>query len=85
MGQPCRLVTALAEVLAHQDGLRVLSYNQIVPSPAAIANGDYPLVAKLSIVTKVSPSADVLAFIDFVTSAKGAAILADQGCLPAAP
>jgi phosphate transport system substrate-binding protein len=74
----------LAEVLAHRGGLRVLSYNQIVPSPTAVANGEYPLAVKLSMVTTVSPRADVRGFIDFVTSSDGAAILADQGCLPAA-
>jgi len=74
----------LAEVLADDHELRVLSYNQIAPSPAAIASGDYPLVETLSMVTTAAPSADVRAFIDFVTSADGAAILADRGCLPAA-
>lgn len=78
------LAEVLAEVLADDHELRVLSYNQIAPSPAAIASGDYPLVETLSMVTTAAPSADVRAFIDFVTSADGAAILADRGCLPAA-
>lgn len=75
----------LAEVLAQDEGLRILRYNGVAPAPAAVANGDYPLVETFWMVTTTAPSPGVVAFIDFVTSTDGIALLASRGCLPGAP
>ena len=68
--------TSVAEV--DRAAVKVLSINGIQPSPATLRNRTYPLSRTPVLATKGEPSADVKAFIEFVLSAKGQAIVEAQ-------
>lgn len=54
----------------------------VVPSQENAMNGSYPVVRKLYMNTKGEPSKLVKAFIDYIMSPSGAAIIARSGYLP---
>ena len=54
----------------------------VVPSQDNAMNGSYPVVRKLYMNTKGEPSKLVKAFIDYIMSPDGAAIIAKSGYLP---
>lgn len=63
--------------------LKVLSFNGITPTPAALDAGRYQLAKSLYLVTAQKTPAAALQFIRFVRSAQGRAILARNGAHPA--
>jgi len=64
--------------------LKALSIDGIAPSPQSIADGSYPLFTPLYLVTNPQSrnAADAQAFVDFLNSAPGAAVLREGAVLP---
>jgi phosphate transport system substrate-binding protein len=75
----------LAEILAAERGLKLLRLDGVSPTPAALAAGRYPVSETLTMVTNTTPRAQVKAFVDFVRSPEGEAVLATHGSMPARP
>jgi phosphate transport system substrate-binding protein len=74
---------ALGQALAERRNISLLTMDGTSPTPAAIASGQWPLTRSLYLVTMAAPPGEVSAFLDFVVSAEGRAILAEYGHLPA--
>jgi len=77
--------TGLCSVLTEYHDLNVLALNGVIPSPANLANGRYPLAKNIDFVTTPSLSAAAARFLNFVYSGKGRAIAAKKGVLVTAP
>jgi len=75
--------SSLTQILTEKHPLKALRYNGVEPSVSNIANGRYPLVKSLSLVTTPDLSPATRRFIEFVRSAEGRRILERTGNLPA--
>lgn len=76
--------STLAQIETEKHPLKVLSFNGIKATPAALANGNYPLSKPLYLVSTSKTTTAARQFIRFVQSAKGRAILTKSGFLPTA-
>ena len=65
----------MAQLISENLGLTPLSINHIVPDQANFASGKYPLFRTFSVVTGAHPTPLVKAFLEFLFSAEGRAIL----------
>jgi phosphate transport system substrate-binding protein len=74
---------ALGQALAERRKLSLPTLEGTSPTPAAVASGQWPLTRSLYVVTKAAPPSEASAFLDFVFSREGRAILAEYGHLPA--
>jgi phosphate transport system substrate-binding protein len=73
-----------ATVVGQSGGkLKALALNGVDPGEANIEAGRYKLTRDAFLVTRGAPPAKVKAFIDFVKSAEGAALIRANGALPA--
>ena len=54
----------------------------VIPNEENAANGSYAVVRPLNMLTNGEPTGVVKAFLDFIMSADGQAIVADEGYLP---
>ena len=72
-------VNTLALVLSERRKLNIIAFNGAVPSAKALAAGSYPYFKPLVIVTRGTPAAATLQFIEFFKSPKGRAILEANG------
>jgi phosphate transport system substrate-binding protein len=61
---------------------KAISINGVLPTEENAASGDYSIVRPLNMVTFGSPEGKVEAFLDFILSEDGQAIVVDQGYLP---
>jgi phosphate transport system substrate-binding protein len=61
------------------DTTKALSVDGVEPSAANAANGSYPVVRPLNMMTNGEPGDLVQAWFDFILSAEGQAIVADEG------
>jgi phosphate transport system substrate-binding protein len=59
-----------------------ISVDGAAPTAANAANGSYPVVRPLNMITMGSPSGDVADWLDFILSADGQAIVTEEGYLP---
>lgn len=71
--------STLALMLSEKRAMRALSLNGVVPEVRTLADGSYPLVKVLYIITGAKPAPAAQGFIDFVRSAEGRQILAATG------
>ncbi len=71
--------SSLALILSEKRDLSALAIDGVSPSAKTIADGSYPYVKTLYIVTKGNPAPPVERFIGFMGSAAGRQILADTG------
>ena len=55
-----------------------------MPSPQSIADHSYPMSRPLLFITDGAPKGDVKAFVDFVLSSRGQALVKKHGYLPIA-
>lgn len=78
-------VAPLAQVIAEQRAVQVLSVGGVDPSLETLANGTYPYAKTFFLVTGPRPSAAARSFIEFVQSPEGSAILAQTGHLAWTP
>jgi phosphate transport system substrate-binding protein len=73
---------------AYAKGIKVLKIKKdpagaaIAPTDATIHDGTYPLSRPLFFYTRTKPSADIKAFIDWVLSKEGQAIVTKVGYFP---
>ena len=70
-----------ALILGENRPLKGLALNNIAPTVANIANGTYPMIKSLYLVTPPQPKAEALSFINFMRSKEGVAILQRTGHL----
>jgi phosphate transport system substrate-binding protein len=63
--------------------VKAISIDGVEPTPENAASGAYPIVRPLNMVTDGEPEGLVRAFIDFIYSADGQAIVEEEGYLPA--
>lgn len=76
--------SSLALLLSENRKLQPIAINGIKPTIQALAQGSYPYVKPMYIVTKGKPAASVQRFVDFTLSAEGRELLARLGHAPAA-
>lgn len=76
--------TTLAQMITERRAVDVLALNDVMPSVQTLTDGSYPHAATFYFVKKAHASPTVDAFISFVLSKDGAAILRASGCLPTA-
>jgi phosphate transport system substrate-binding protein len=74
--------STVALIVSENRALRVLSFNGVVPTLQALADGSYPLSKAFALVTSVPLSGHKASFIDFVFSPEGGKILEESGNLP---
>lgn len=73
--------TSLGEV--DEAKVKVLTIGGVKPSPATLRDGSYPIGRKPTLATKGVATGEEKAFIDFVLGAKGQAVVAKNGLVPA--
>lgn len=74
--------TTLALLVSEKRNIKVLAVDGVMPSLAALQDGRYPLAKQLYLVVPATPSPLVQAFIDYIFSPRGQAILVDNAQLP---
>lgn len=80
---PGALGTAcLAQLATEPHAVKVLSHNGVVPGLQALAEGRYPLGKRMALVSAPRPPALAQAFLLFIRSAPGRALLSSTGHLP---
>ncbi|MGE5188907.1 MAG: PstS family phosphate ABC transporter substrate-binding protein [Gemmatimonadota bacterium] len=72
----------LAIVLSERRAIRIVALDGIVPSLRTMGDGSYPHAKTFYVVTKRGVPPAVRAFLDFVRSPEGAAILSENGQAP---
>ena len=75
-------MTSATVVGQSQGQLKALALNGIEPSEANLESGRYRLTRDAFLVTRNAPAPRVKAFIDFVRSPGGAAVIRANGALP---
>ncbi len=65
-------------------GFRALTFEGIAPTAANVESGRYPFVKELAFVTQGEPRGDAKAFVDFVLSPSGRALLRARNAVPPA-
>ncbi len=75
-------VTSLALMLSEKRDLHPLTLDGINPTVASSISGEYPMLKKFYFILPKKQSAQVKAFLDFVFSEAGSAILKQYGCSP---
>jgi len=76
-------VTSATGVEQSGGKVKALALNGIAPSEANVASGKYRLTRDAFLVLGASPKPEAKAFIDFVKSAGGAAIIKANGAIAA--
>ncbi|HEX5306551.1 MAG TPA: substrate-binding domain-containing protein [Dyella sp.] len=76
-------VTTLSNVVGNPK-MKMIRINGVAPSTSTVANGSYPLFAELYLVTRSSSpkAAEAQAFVDFVNSDTGKAVIRRHGLVP---
>ncbi len=64
------------------DSVKALEVDDTAPTPANASNGAYPVVRPLNMITSGEPSDVVQGWLDFIFSAEGQAIVAEEGYIP---
>lgn len=68
-------ITALSRSMLDADHVKMIAVNGLVPTATSIADGSYPLVKPLTLVTKGEPQGDLARFIALAKSQQGRAVL----------
>jgi len=74
--------TTLALLVSERRRIKLLAIDGVMPSLAALQDGRYPLAKQLYLVVPATPSPTVQAFVDYIFSPRGQAILVDNAQLP---
>jgi len=64
--------------------IKALAVDDVLPSPASLRDGSYPLHKDFGFVTRDAPRGDAAAFIAFALSPEGRSIIEANGALPLA-
>jgi phosphate transport system substrate-binding protein len=73
--------STLAQLISEKRSSKILSFNGIHPSVRTLADGSYPLVKRLYMITSPKASPLVREFISFILSSKGRRVLSENGHL----
>jgi phosphate transport system substrate-binding protein len=73
---------SLTQIRAEKRRVKVLSLDGVTPSLKTLANGSYPLVRQLALITKAGPLSPVQRFLGFIRSTECGKILRDTGNVP---
>lgn len=76
-------VTSLALLLSEKRKIHPLMLDGVEPSIQSCIDGDYPMIKRFYFILPTERSAQVDAFLEFVSSEKGAEILKQNGNYPA--
>lgn len=71
--------STLALVISERRHLKALSINSVAPSPKTIADGTYPYVKSMYLLTRAKPSQAAQEFVSFVGSTRGRELLGQLG------
>jgi phosphate transport system substrate-binding protein len=74
--------SSLALILSESRNLRVVALGGIAPTATNVLTGAYPYKKSIYLVTQAIPSEATVAFMAFIDSAEGAAILQSTGNIP---
>jgi phosphate transport system substrate-binding protein len=77
-------MTSATVVEQSQGKIKAIALNGTVPSESNVVAGSYRLTRDAFLVTRNAPSAETKAFIDFVKSADGTAVIRANGAIAAA-
>jgi phosphate transport system substrate-binding protein len=72
-------LSTLALIVSENRKIKALSLDGVAPSARNVANGSYPLVMRLYLVTRRNPAEPVRKFIAFVQSEPGKRLLEESG------
>jgi len=72
-------LSTLALIRSENRKMKALSLDGVAPSPKNVANGSYPLLMRLYLVTRRNPAEPVRKFIAFVQSEPGKRLLEESG------
>ncbi len=61
------------------ESVKAISVEGVAPTEENASNGTYPIVRPLNMITKGAPEGAVKAFLDFILSADGQAIVSEEG------
>ena len=75
-------VTSLALLLSEKRDIHALTLDGVEPTIQSIASGKYPIVKRFYFILPLLRSAEVEAFLQFVSSDNGATILKQNGNYP---
>jgi phosphate transport system substrate-binding protein len=64
------------------ESVKALKVAGVEPNEANAASGSYPVVRPLNMMTKGEPTGAVKAWLDYILSAEGQAVVKDEGYLP---
>jgi phosphate transport system substrate-binding protein len=67
---------------ADETQIKVLTVNGVKPSAATLKDKTYPIGRTPTLATKGEAAGEEKAFVDFVLSAKGQAVVAKEGLVP---
>jgi len=85
LGAVAKIPSSLAfDGYGHADPkvVKIVPVNNVAPSVETIRSGSYPLTRTPSFATKGEASGEIKAFIEFVLSADGQAVVAQSGLIP---
>ena len=85
LGSVAKIPASLAyDGFGHADPkvVKIISVNGVTPSADTIRSSSYPLTRTPTLATKGAAAGEVKAFIDFVLSGEGQAIVAQNGLIP---
>lgn len=71
--------STLALMISEERSLKALALNGVTPSPKSIADGTYPYMKSVYLLTGSKPSQATQEFVSFVSSARGREILGQLG------
>lgn len=71
--------STLAQMISEKRALKALALDGVEPKPQTLADGRYPLLKILSIVTGPKSPPEAMAFVDFVRSPAGREVLNQTG------
>jgi len=75
-------VTTMTVVVQSGGQIRAIALDGVAPTNSKVADKRYPLVRASYLITSAKPTAAVQQFLNFVRSAKGGAVLRENGSVP---
>ncbi len=74
--------TSLGEIIRENPKLNIAAVNRISPTPENLKKGRYAFFRPFGLVLKADPKVEIMRFLNFIFSEKGATIISRSGYLP---
>ncbi len=74
--------TSLGEIIRENPKLNIAAVNRVSPTPENLKKGRYAFFRPFGLVLKAEPKTEVMQFLNFIFSKKGANIISRSGYLP---